>query len=85
MATQTTKWALYGCFDLSVYSYGSEDRELIALFSSKELAEEYVEKSKLKRPRPGRIWREASLLSRDSYDWVAIEKWYDEPELDPKI
>lgn len=65
-----------------------EDSEVVALFSTRKKAEQYIKDSRLKQPK--RVWggekpfRNKSLLSR--FNWADIEEWED-PEyiVDPVI
>ena len=69
-------WILYG-----ERFYGSGE-EIIAQFSTEELAEKYIEAATLKSPRFSNVFKRKSLLH--SYDSTRVE-WSDEIPLDPPI
>lgn len=67
----------------------TETEDIVALFSTRERAEEYIEKSRLKQVRrrtfaPNVIFRSNSLLSTASEAWVEeyVSECYD---VDPEI
>lgn len=84
-------WVLIGsCQDMTIrYTNDSPwnewTNENLATFSSKELAEEYVEKSRLKSPKDRKLpFRQTSLLSNSQY--AEIEEYYPEYlEHDPSL
>ena len=64
---------------------GEEDTdEIIALFTSKELAEQYLERAKLKSPTWGRKYKAKSLLASCRSAYIELyepEEYRIDPEL----